>query len=302
VTHDPGEPLSTNTDIFEKAIGTARLWLGQWSGTLKALRLPQGLLDLKLLTSTPANPPAGWARLNVLNNIVKMVNSSGTDLLAATIAAAAGGGDITHHAYPWFMRRDFANHTPGGAGFFDRESLLHYPGWTLGEQDATSQNGNSSSQNTNGEELDGLSPSRRTTFYKITDLVTEEAWNPLYDLRIAIPQGFTTWGANGIILRHKIDVAAGVGNVNDTGVVRIDVYDPSTGSETSAANASRTRTGADAADTAYQDIQITGATLNALSPAFAAGNMLHLRIDLSGAFSFGASPDFWLGRLSAYFE
>jgi len=334
MAHDPGEPNSTNTDIYEKAIGTARLWVAQFSGPLRAFRLPTGLLDLFGLTQTPALPPAGWYRFSVLNNVIRLLDSSGADILggggaaaflgltdtpasyvgqgllgvrvnagetALEFAATVGSEDITHHAYPQWIRRDFANHVEGGSQFFDRESLLHYPGWTLGEQDTTSQGGNTNAMHTAGEELDGRATSRRTSFYKVLALTTEEGWNPLYDLRIAVPNSFTAWGADGIILRHKIAQAGG--QATDTGVIRIDVYDPSAASDTSAANASRTRTGAEAADTVYQDLQITGATLNALSPGFSAGEMLHLRIDLSGAFVAGAGyPTFHLGRLSAYFE
>lgn len=331
--HYGGEPSTTNTDIFQKVLGV-RTWLGQWSGAFKSLMLPLGLLDLRILSGAPANPPAGWGRLHINGSDVKLIDKDGNDLLQAgttftglsdtpgsysgqgsklvavnsgatalefITAAAAPTVSLKHYAYPWLLRRDFANHTEGGAGFFDRESLMHYPGWTVTE-DTTGANGNGTGTMDNGEELDGLSPSRRTTYVECDNLNTEEGWEQTWDLRIAVPDGFSSFGSNGIILRHKIGVAGGAGSSLDTGVLTITVFDPSTGSDTSAASASRTRTAAQADDTVYQDLQITGSTLNALSPTFAAGNMLHLRIHLDGAFGAGThSPTFRLGRLEIDF-
>jgi len=301
MAHDPGEPLSTNTDIFEKAIGTARLWLGQWSGPFRALRLPTGLLDLKLLTSAPANPASGWARLNVLNNVVKMINSSGTDLLASTIAAA-GGQDLTHHAYPWATLKRGDGLAPSTFGL---DTEYKWGQWSEAKLDLNDAAGGTIPEPPVGEELDGRSDptSRRTAFALFNDINTEEGNTVILDMRMAIPEAFTTWGTNGIILHHKIDADGAAGNGTDTGTVAISVYDPSTGSDTVAETTTRTRTNAQAADTVYQDVQITGATLNGMTNPFAAGDMIHLRIQCAGAFVQGlSSPSFWLGRLSAYFE
>ena len=210
-------------------------------------------------------------------------------------------GDIgTIHSYPWLLRRDTGNHAEGSAGFYDRESLFHFPGWTIGED--TGDQDNTNSMVTGGEEKDG-GVDRRTSFFKIDLLNIEEGRDFILDLRIAVPQWFSAFGSDGIRLRHKISVdAGGAGGAGDTGVARIDVYDPTTASDTSVANASRTVAGNVAGDTNYQELQITGATLDAISNNFAAGDMLHLRITLDGAFGTGGDyPTFHIGRLSITF-
>lgn len=286
--HQGGEPSRTVTDIFERTIGGARTWIGQWSGPLKALRLPQGLLDFKLLSNAPSNPPSGWARLHVLNNALKLVNSSGTDLLASL------GQDLTHHSYPWLFEGDALQ---------DTDAFHQWPGFTVSTVNEGGAAGVSAGLFTSGEELDGRATSRRTSYIKVNNLSTEEGGNPTIDLRMAVPAGFTQFGTNGIVLRHKIAVAAGAGAGTDTGVVSISVYDPTTGSDTVAASASRTLTSDVADDTVYQELQITGSTLNGVTNPLVAGEMLHIQIACSGAFVEGIStPSFWLGRLSVYFE
>jgi len=291
LTHRLTETRDTNTDIFELRLGV-RTWLGQWSGPQKALRIATGLLDLMLLTVAPANPPTGWARFHILNNVVKVINPSGTDLLASTIAAA-GGQDLTHHAYPWSTKEE---------GTFGLDTEYKWGQWSIAQLDLNDAGASTIPTPPVAEELDGLSPSRRTTFVKVADLNTEEGNIAIFDMRMAVPEAFTTWGANGIILRHKIDADGAAGDGTDTGTVQVAVYDPSTGSETVAESTTRTVANDEAADTVYQDVQITGATLNGMTNPLAAGNMIHLRITCSGAFVQGLSaPSFWLGRLSAYF-
>ncbi|KKN41351.1 hypothetical protein LCGC14_0724330 [marine sediment metagenome] len=80
--HTGGAPRDTNSDFFEDALGV-RTWLAQISGALKAFRFPTGLLDLKDIGTTPALPPAGWVRMSILNNVVRILDSAGTDILAA---------------------------------------------------------------------------------------------------------------------------------------------------------------------------------------------------------------------------
>lgn len=292
-----GEPNDTNTDIFERA-NKVRTWLGQWSGSLKALRLPTGLLDFRLLTQAPANPPAGWARFSILNNVLRLLDSTGAELLAV------GGADLTHHAYPWAMRRDkTAVGLENTAFFFDRQTFVQWSnGWTVTEDKGSVDNSTSSVRV--GEELDARTPNRRTTFYQVNALNLEEGRTALFDMRIAMPNGFATWGTNGIILRHKIRMLAGGGGADtDLGRVTLSVFDPTTGSDTVAESTARERAADVADDTAYQDLQITGATLNGMTNPLAAGEMLHVRIDLGGEFGAGSNvPTFELGRLSAYFE
>ena len=472
--HEPGAPPSTNTDFFERS-ATVRTWLAQLSGSLKSFRLPTGLLDFKLLDVIPALPPPGWARFSILNNVVRVLDSTGFNLLraggyglladptlgvdltstgatglltvpvgevavvtrvefsfqtvttvtgdprvgvgiaageddiikpqvlvgvaagkvyafnvdgikikgnegevvklgvdvaavataltcdvrvfgylesgggsvlsgagadttaihdnvAAEISAVAAkatptaadflliedaadsdskkritlgdlpggsGADLTHHAYPWAIRQDRDADAPGSGSFLDLHSILHYPGWTI-TQDTTGA-GSGVNQWSAGEEKDGT-VSRRTTFFKFANVATEDVISDTFDLRIAVPNDFTQFGSGGIIVRHKISVnAGGAGAAGDTGVLRIDVFDPTTVGDTSVANASRTVTAAEVGDTDYQEVQIDGATLNAIPNAHQAGDFVHLRINLSGAFSSADLPSFWLGRLSAYF-
>jgi len=195
------------------------------------------------------------------------------------------------------MRRDKGSTGEAGSFlFYDRQSMLHYPGWTVAEDEGNQDNNTSSV--TVGEELDG-GTSKRTTFWKQLNLSTEEGRTTIFNLRAAVPQGFSSWGANGIILKHKLDISGGGGS--DTAVITIQAFDTTTASDTSAATASRTVAGTASADTNYQDLQLSGSTLNGISNVFTAGSLIHLRITLSGAYA-SDYPSFWLGKISAYYE
>jgi len=298
MSHVGGEPRDTTTDFFEMRLGV-RTWIAQVCGPLAAFLLPTGLLDVRLLTSAPANPPTGWGRLSILNRAVRILDSAGVNLLDSI-----GGADLTNHAYPWAMRRDkTAVGLENTAAFYDRQTFVQWSnGWTVTEDRGSIDNSTLTVRV--GEELDGRSPSRRTTYYQVNNLNTEESRSVLFDMRIAVPQAFTTWGTDGLILRHKIGMGAGgAGKVGDYGKITISVFDPTTGSDTVAATVNRARAANEVDDTVYQDLQLTGAALNGVTNPLAAGEMLHLRIVLSGIFGYGAdTPSFELGRLSAYFE
>lgn len=256
--------------------------------------------DLQL-NPQASNPIAAGARygLWVRNSDKALLYSKAGTLIE--LGAGGSGASLVRHSYPWPLRRDFASHTEGSFGFFDRESVIHWPGWTLTQQDEASTSGNNAIAWGYGEELDGTT-SRRTTYFQFT-VNTEETYFPEFDLRCAIPEDFTTWDTNGLVLRCRITLGAGgAGSALDTGQVTIEVFDPTTASDTVVATASRSRTAADADETGYVDLQITGATLNAITNPHAAGDMLHMRITLDGDFGWGANtPTIRLGRLSAHF-
>ena len=132
---------------------------------------------------------------------------------------------------------------------------------------------------------------------------TEEGVAVELNFRTQIPETFSGWGANGIVLRHRIFIGAGAGSALDTGAITLEVYDPTTASDTVAVTVTRSKGANVADDTGYVDLQITKAALDGMSNTFGAGDMLHLRIELFGLFGVGVhEPTFRCGRLSAHFE
>ena len=67
MAHRQSETGSTTTDSFERSFGV-RTWLLQISGALKAVFLPQGILDFFNLSAEPDAPPANRIRLYFLGN------------------------------------------------------------------------------------------------------------------------------------------------------------------------------------------------------------------------------------------
>ena len=75
----PSNTTSTTTDFFELLAG-ARTWLLQISGSLKAVFLPEGLLDYKdipLADSAPDSPPVGRIREYWKDAVKQYKNSDG---------------------------------------------------------------------------------------------------------------------------------------------------------------------------------------------------------------------------------
>ncbi len=245
----------------------------------------------------------GLTEIRPQNAVAVGVAISSNEILIRPVLGRPPTTDLTVHAYPWAIRRD---KTAAGLedtfNFLDRQTFVQWSnGWSLAEDLGNISNGTTTVRV--GEELDGDSSNRRTSFYQVNQLITEEARTVILDMRLAVPSGFVAWGADGIILRHKIGMlAGGAGASSDSGSVTITVFDPTTATDTSAASATRSRAANVADDTVYQELQITGATLNAITNPLAPGEMLHLRINLGGNFVAGAHyPSFELGRLSTYF-
>jgi hypothetical protein len=209
--------------------------------------------------------------------------------------------DLTHHAYPFGVRSEVTIADPASPLFADRETIVHYPGWTFTRNSGIAQGVFGFYGFAFAEERDATS-SQRTSYCEVS-ASTEEGDPVQLDLRAQIPETFSGWGADGIVLRHRIFIGAGAGSALDTGSVTLEVYDPTTASDTVAVTVTRSKGANVADDTGYVDLQFTKAALDGMSNPFGAGDMLHLRIELFGLFGLGVhQPTFRCGRLSAHFE
>lgn len=204
--------------------------------------------------------------------------------------------DLTHHSYPFGVRRD-TRQEPPHPSFVDEETLVHYPGWTIAENDANVE------FHVFGfdEELDATS-SHRTSYWQVA-VSTEEGVAVQLNFRTQIPETFSGWGANGIVLRHRILIGAGLGSPLDTGTITLEVFDPTTPVDTAEITVLRSK-GADVVDDAgYVDLTVTKAQLDSMTNPFGAGDMLHVKVELFGVFGLGVhQPTFRVGRLSTHFE
>ncbi len=188
--------------------------------------------------------------------------SDGTNWLLVPRGAQA----LTKHSYPWGIIR----------GAADADSIFHYPGWTLTEDSS----GSPALNNGTGEEKDG-GTGRRTTFVEF-DVFKDDGVTVVLDLRIALPEGFSLFGTDGLKLFHRISTmpASGAG---DSITVKIEVFDPTTAGDTVVAATTRTISHVfPAADANYVAIQIAGSVLNGIGNPHQAEDMLHLRITLDG--------------------
>lgn len=329
MTHDPGETANTNTDLFELSSGV-KTWMAQYSGPLKSVRLPTGLLHLFGLTSAPVAPPVGWFQFAIVNGDLEVINSSGTNILtggtsaflglsdtpasysgqalklcrvnaAATALEFTATGDITHHSYPFGHRSETTIADPASPQFGDRETVLHYPGWTLSRNSGIGQGVPGFYTFDFAEELDATALVR-TSYCEVGPNV-EEGDAIVLDLRMAIPEGFTGWGANGIVIRHRLFSGPGAGSPLDTARIDLDVFDPAAALDTVAANVNRSKGSDVADDVGYVDLQLTQAQLGGITNPHGPGDILHIRITCFGLFGLGGAwmPGFRLGRLSAYF-
>jgi hypothetical protein len=324
---------ATKQVILETLEGV-QVWLGEWSAVHEALFLPTGALDFPIAGATTENPPPNRVRLryNAAGTAFEFVDDVGTvypigggagvsDFLALldTPASYAGQAGLVAAVNAGETGMEFVAQSGGGSGsglarlrsmpsacgFIDaagaddgKQTARQYQGLGLILVEGFQVYAGTGGPASPGDESDDAGG--RTSFVELSmfdDTPGVNATN--FTLRIAMPEGFTEWGDDGIRWYTKVISATGPGGQIDP---TIEVFNPLTGASYGPMQATRAVPEASLPETAYVILQITKAQLDAeladFTAAAAGDGVFKLKCSFPALGGFFPGEQ-WITRLGA---